>query len=73
MKYTLAVIILSTFLTSCVGTHATKEVQVHRDSKGRIIKTVHIERAEQNGTMLPFSYEYLKCNKKDKETPKIYH
>ena len=59
--------------TGCVGTRVTKEIQIHRDAQGKVIETVQIERAEQGGTMMPFSFDYLKLNKGDKESPIIYH
>ena len=72
MKYAL-IAIATLLLTGCVGTRVTKEIQVHRDAQGKVIKTVKIERAVQGGSMVPFSFEYLKCKKGDKECPIIYH
>jgi hypothetical protein len=72
MKY-IVIISIATCLAGCVGTRITKEIEVHRDAQGKIIKTVETETATQNGMMKPFKFNTFKCERGDNESPTIYH
>ena len=73
MKKILAITVTSAFLSGCVPLLMTKEIQVKKDGNGKIIETIEIERATQNGSSEGFQFDHLKSHGTKESPVQVYH
>lgn len=60
-------------LSGCVAVMVQKEIQVKKDADGKIIETIEIERATQQGSTLKgMQFDHLKSSEKDSKPATIF-
>ena len=67
------VVMICLALSGCVRTLVTKEVQVKKDAKGKVIETIETERIIQQGGTKGVQFDYLKNKAGDQSPTTIYY
>jgi len=67
------VVLMCLALVGCVRTLVTKEIQVKKDSNGKVIETTETERIIQQGGTKGIQFDYLKSKQGDQMPTVIYY
>ncbi len=67
------VVLMCLVLSGCVRTLVTKEVQVKKDTNGKVIETIETERIVQQGGAKGIQFDYLKNKKSDQSPATVYY
>jgi len=67
------ILLFCVILSGCVAVVVQKEIQVRKDASGKIVETVEIERATQQGSILGgVQFDHLKSKETDPQ-PAVIH
>lgn len=73
MKLTLILFIALITLSGCVPIMIQKEIQIRKDATGKVVETVEIERATQQGsTMEQLQFDHLKTKETEPKPTAVF-